>query len=104
MIDREKVIAALKECANKTGHCSKCPYRTVEYCEYAAMADAAVLLAEQEPVKPTVDTRDGWCWYRCGKCGNLLASGVGERAVRSFGASKYPVYCETCGKKVDWNA
>lgn len=60
--------------------------------------DALALLLEQEPVNPYVDARDGW--YRCGKCGNSLASG--ER-VRSFGTYKWPVYCEKCGRKVKWD-
>ena len=66
---------------------------------YRSVEDAIALLKEQEPAKPVVDARDGW--YRCGECGNGLASG--ER-VRSFGSYKWPVYCEMCGRKVDWDA
>ena len=43
MTDLEKVIQALKECAHSE-ECGKCPYVTVEFCEFEAMADAAVLL------------------------------------------------------------
>ena len=43
MPDLEKVIQALKECAHSE-ECGKCPYVTVEFCEFEAMADAAVLL------------------------------------------------------------
>lgn len=93
IIDREKVIAALKECANETGHCSKCPYRTVEYCEYAAMADAAVLLAEQESVKPTKEQNllfGNFLGWNCGACGFLFLS-------------DYYKYCPHCGRRIDWN-
>ena len=91
IIDREKVIAALKECANETGHCSKCQYRTVEYCEYAAMADAAVLLAEQESVKPIkklgiVES------FKCGACKWVLGWVTG-----------FPLYCPRCGREVKWD-
>lgn len=101
--DREKAIRGLETCshADEVG-CDQCPYYGTQGergCQSAMQMDALALLREQKPVKPVVDTRDGW--YRCGECGNSLASG--ER-VRSFGSYKWPVYCEMCGRKVDWDA
>ena len=96
--DREKVIAALEKACRDSVELPPFVGR-IEITKEAIEDGILPLLREQEPVEPTVDTRDGW--YRCGKCGYSLATG--ER-VRSFGAHKWPVYCEKCGRKVDWNA
>ena len=52
MIDREKVVNALKRCVN--GCDSECPYEyggavTLEYCRNDLMRDALELLKEHEP-------------------------------------------------------
>lgn len=102
MPDIKKVINGLEYCMSES-LCYKCPYKSEDECENGkyyyskAIEDAITLLKEQEPVKPVVDAIDGW--YRCGKCGNLLAS---DKRIRLFGLYKWPVYCKMCGKKVKW--
>ena len=96
MTDRDKIIKKLEECLSASCRGFRtCPYSDADW---DAVREALALLKEQEPVKPDLDARNDW--YRCGKCGNNLASGV---RVRSFGIYKWPVYCEKCGKKVKWD-
>lgn len=104
MIDREKVIKALKCCAgtNEGKTCiyiataNNCPYEDLlgEYegayyeCTTALATDALELLKEQEPVKP--DYMPTTLEWSCGNCG------------QSFDRCKYK-YCPYCGRKVKWD-
>ena len=97
MVDKEKVLAGLKSCADRTGAlCRTCPYDFVhnENCMGDMAQDALELLKEQEAVKPLkskLSFTHGFDWeiWDCGCCGNQL---------RSFAK-----YCDQCGKAVKWD-
>lgn len=109
MIDREKVLKALKCCAGtddgKTciykATANDCPYEDLcgEYedayyeCTKALAVDVLELLKEHEPIEPDKEIiMDNFsCFaevYHCGKCGKDVTECN---------------YCPNCGRKVKWN-
>lgn len=90
MIDREKVLAGLESCADRTGAlCRTCPYDFIhnENCMGDMAQDALELLKEQEPIKPTYEDFLGNRVARCGKCNGYIV--------------RYK-YCPGCGQAVKW--
>lgn len=98
MIDREKVVNALKRCVN--GCDSECPYEyggavTLEYCRNDLMRDALELLEAQEPVKP-INVRTYSKMYSniragyCPICNNEIEEGYDNN------------FCCKCGRAVKW--
>ena len=94
MIDREKVVNALKRCVN--GCDSECPYEydgavTLEYCRNDLMHDALELLKTQE----TTLEKDGH-HIRCLNCGEYWCDNDKE-------GNPFPInFCPNCGKRVKW--
>ena len=93
MADRETVIAALEYCAVGTKDCHGCPMKDdCKGVSNGAMAAAARLLKEQEPVEPIRqwdDDETTW-WYSCGSC--VQAVDYKDK------------YCRHCGKGLKWDA
>lgn len=94
MNDRETVIKALEYCAVGTKDCFGCPMK--DECKgvsNGAMAEAARLLKEQDPVEPRkilpcITRPVGG--YVCGHCG-----------IRFLEKNDY--YCPNCGRAVKWD-
>ena len=92
MIDREKIVKGLEECAGN-GNCTKCQYgkeKQALSCK-KLLADALSLLKEQEEVEPIFDNEGiPWCsGYWCGSCQESIVW--------------HQKYCSECGRKVKWN-
>lgn len=98
MPDREKVIAALRNCVD-VPQCRDCPWddcdaivhETVEDVPRSLLVAALDLLKAQEPVAPKIHNGGGksvtW-WYVCGACEHAVSPG--------------DKYCGNCGKAVKW--
>ncbi len=100
MPDREKLMEALKLCANGEPCMGKkyraCPYSPIGKPEYyncgAAMAAGILaLLREQEPVEPHVehDSDDDSWYYGCGACHDAI--------------DYKDKFCRHCGRGVKWD-
>ena len=113
MPDREKVIKALKCCADKTGKCCyECPYEPEcnsdqesvsfdsdpECVSFNMLKDALTLLQEQEPVEPTAEDEAIRVKYNCGVCGYL----VGFVSTIHDDMQYRAKFCPECGKRVKW--
>ena len=94
MVDREKVLAGLKSCADSTGAlCRTCPYDFIhnENCMGDMAQDALELLKEQEAVEPILKRKGKSKMYNdyvCPVCDNEV---VYEQC-----------YCSECGKPFLW--
>ena len=115
MIDREKVIKALKCRKDADNRCGN-PCEYTGFCHYAKAirgsdgeiylpyicdrericADSLALLEEQEAVKPKLVGESMW---RCGKCEALL--GWEDFTPSGIELVQYK-FCPECGKKVKW--
>lgn len=94
MVNKEKVLAGLESCADRTGAlCRTCPYDFIhnEYCMGDMARDALELLKEQEAVEPILK-REGrnkyYNYYVCPCCD--------EEVVYDQN------YCSECGAKFMW--
>lgn len=94
MVDKEKVLAGLKSCADRTGAlCRTCPYDFIhnDNCMGDMARDALELLKEQEAVEPILK-REGrnkyYNYYVCPRCN--------EEVVYDQN------YCPECGAKFMW--
>lgn len=94
MVNKEKVLAGLESCADRTGAlCRTCPYDFIhnEYCMGDMARDALELLKEQEAVEPILK-REGrnkyYNYYVCPCCD--------EEVVYDQN------YCPECGAKFMW--
>lgn len=105
MADMEKVIYDIERCIchvpDACRDCSKFSGVGNLKCMEDLMADALVLLKEQEPVKPTVSV-DTWI---CSKCGHTLESQelIDDKENPQVLVHELYQYCPNCGKKVKWN-
>lgn len=97
MIDREKVIRALEQCTDTTGHrvdCYGCYQEGPGFgfaCRESLMRDALALLRETEPVEPI--KKPGIVEpYKCGACGAVLGW-----------ESEKQRFCPKCGRGIKWN-
>lgn len=92
MPDRKTIIAALEYCAVGTRDCHGCPMKDgCKGVSNGAMAAAARLLKEQEPVEPIRqwdDDETTW-WYSCGSC--VQAVDYKDK------------FCRHCGKGLKWD-
>lgn len=98
MPDREKVIKALKCCAEvNCGH--ECPYATIGGCRVKVLQDALALLREQETeYKPDgPDFTDGRIYtrWKCTSCQYFVCIEKGTPDIK---------YCPSCGRRVRFNA
>lgn len=91
MIDREKVEKGLNICNSINHPCNECPYVGERNCSLSMVADALVLLKEQEPIKPKSKVRHGENGQIQHWCGNCMAMLHGK-----------PKYCSNCGRQVKW--
>ena len=94
MTDREKVLKALKCCAN--GCLGDCPYFKVGDCGQLLSKEALELLKEQEPAKPVADGED----YRCNNCGTVIGWPGWEPGGVEEVKDKF---CPECGRPVKWD-
>lgn len=94
MVDKEKVLAGLESCADRTGAlCRTCPYDFVhnENCMGDMAQDALELLKEQGAVEPEVQIQNEIDRiYRCPKCHKAFFY-MNQR------------YCDYCGQAVKWD-
>lgn len=106
MIDREKVLKALKCCAGtdeeKTciykATANDCPYEDLcgEYedayyeCTKVLAVDVLELLKEQEPIEPKRTVDEHGQVLSCGNCG-------------AWFEVQFQKYCHECGRKVKWD-
>lgn len=93
MTDREKVIKGLEHCDfGGSGTCyeKECPYYQSHDCTDELKNDILVLLKEQEPLKPYIDSLNDSCWWATGCCGTPINL-------------KTDKFCPKCGRKVKWD-
>ena len=89
-MDREKVIKAWECCNPFNRKCNECPYEKDCYHDGISrhmVADALVLLKEQEAVKPN-PVHNSFRWFACGKCDCSI--------------TREDRFCPRCGKAVKW--